>query len=125
MQLVQAPERPLAALAVIAPFQQPADNNIRVVVTLLGALLKLSRPVKQGRYAGDAKGTKKRKFQCARRIKGKIVASREKNNTLVILLGIQPFNGTQNGVAGHVSFDTVFRLPYYYASRFAHHAQIL
>ena len=38
MQLVQAPERPLAALAVIAPFQQLADNNIRVVVTLLGAL---------------------------------------------------------------------------------------
>src|SRR5262245_44699030 len=38
MQLVQAPEGPLAALAVIAPFQQLADNNIRVVVTLLGAL---------------------------------------------------------------------------------------
>src|SRR5262249_39151856 len=53
-------------------------------------------------YARDTKGAKKGKFQCPRRIKRKIVTGREKNNALVILLGIQPFNGMQDRVAGHV-----------------------
>jgi hypothetical protein len=100
---VHPPQRPAAALAVVAALDQLADDEIGVVVPLLGALAELTGPVEEGGNAGRAKGAEQSELQRSRRVEREVVTRAEKDDPLVVLLGIERLDLLQDGQAGDVS----------------------
>jgi hypothetical protein len=92
VQLVHAPQRPFAAVAVVPPIHEFADDDVGVVVTLLGALVKFTRAVEQLGNARHGEGAKQGEFEGADRVEGEIDARGEEDDALMVLHGIERAN---------------------------------
>ncbi len=75
VQLVQASQGPPAPLTVVAPLNQLADDDIRVVIPFLGTPLKLAGAIQQGRNTRDAKGPEQRELESAGGVERKLAFS--------------------------------------------------
>ena len=96
VDLIHPPQGRLAAVAVVAPFHQLADDDIGVVVALLGPRGKLAGLIQQGGNARNAERTKQGELQRTRGIKRELVAGAKKNDPLVVPHWVEAANFVEN-----------------------------
>src|SRR5439155_16771076 len=96
VDLIHPPQGRLATVAVVAPFHQLADDDIGVVVALLGPRGKLAGLIQQGGDARHAERTEQGELQRTRGIKRELVAGAKKNDPLVVLYWIEAANFVEN-----------------------------
>src|SRR4030095_11106084 len=86
----------LAAPALVPPLAHLGDEKRRVVISLLGARVKLAGPIQQRGDAGHTVGAVQRDFQRTDCVPRKVVTERQVNDSLTIALWIEPFDLPQN-----------------------------
>src|SRR5262249_10146321 len=89
VELVDAAQGGPAALAVVAPLHQFADEDVGVVVAPLGAQLKLLRAVEQRRDTRHREGAEQSQFQGARRVEGEVAPAAQQDDALGVALRVE------------------------------------
>ena len=89
MNLVQAAERALPGLAVVSILDHQADDQVSVVVPLLGTGGELVGRVEQRPDRRHRVGAEERAFERTSRVEGELVASDQMRDPLVVRDGVE------------------------------------
>src|SRR5438270_4922679 len=95
-KLVHAPQGSTPTFALVAVLDQFADDNVRVIIAFLSAVLKLGRPVQQGRYTRYRIRPEQRKLQGPGGIEREVDTGAEEDDALVVFLRVQVANLFEN-----------------------------
>src|SRR5262249_51932234 len=100
------PQRPSAALRIVAPFHHFADDNVGVVVSLLGMVLELTGTVKNGRDGRDGETAEQGELQGASGVEREGGAGTEQDDTLMIGDRIEGLDLVEDahGIGAGISF---------------------